>query len=58
MYKSIKRILVTQQNSTKLSPVLNRVYANRNIKSEEELDYSINKLLPFELLKGISEALN
>jgi single-stranded-DNA-specific exonuclease len=36
--------------------VLNRVYANRNINSEDELDYSISNLLPFDQLKGISEA--
>lgn len=56
MHKSIKRIVKKQKNITELSSVLNRVYANRNIKSENELDYSINKLLPFDQLKGISEA--
>ena len=35
---------------------MNRVYANRNIQSEDDLNYSIGKLLPFEKLKGISEA--
>ncbi len=56
MHKSIKRIEKKQEEITGLSSVLNRVYTNRNIKSEDELDYSINKLLPFNQLKGISEA--
>lgn len=56
MHKSIKRIEKKQEEITGLSSVLNRVYANRNIKSEDELDYSISKLLPFNQLKGISEA--
>lgn len=56
MRKSIKRIEKKQEEITGLSSVLNRIYANRNIKSEDELDYSISKLLPFNQLKGISEA--
>ena len=44
------------ENFTAFSSVLNRVYANRNIQSQDELDYSISKLLPFDKLKGISEA--
>lgn len=56
MHKSIKRIEKKQEEITGLSSVLNRIYANRNIKSEDELDYSISKLLPFNQLKGISEA--
>ncbi len=56
MHKSIKRIEKKQEEITGLSSVLNRVYANRNVKSEDELDYSISKLLPFNQLKGISEA--
>ena len=56
MHKSIKRIIQKQDGITGLSSVLNRVYANRNVKSENELDYSISKLLPFNQLKGISEA--
>jgi len=56
MHKSIKRIAKKQDGITEFSSVLNRVYANRNVKSEEELNYSISKLLPFDKLKGISEA--
>ncbi|MCW8980777.1 MAG: single-stranded-DNA-specific exonuclease RecJ, partial [Altibacter sp.] len=56
MHKSIKRISGTEKKIPGFSSVLNRVYVNRHIQSESELDYSISKLLPFEKLKGISEA--
>ena len=56
MHKTIKRISSKQENITEFSSVLNRVYTNRNIQSEDELNYSISKLLPFDKLKGISEA--
>lgn len=56
MNKSIKRISKSHESLTEFSSVLNRVYANRNIQSEDDLNYSIGKLLPFEKLKGISEA--
>ncbi len=56
MHKSIKRMSVKQEKMMGFSSVLNRVYANRNIQSEEELNYSINQLLPFDKLKGIIEA--
>jgi single-stranded-DNA-specific exonuclease len=36
--------------------VLRRVYANRNICDQSELDYSVQGLLPFELMKGINTA--
>ena len=58
MLKSIKRITETKNDITGYSPVLSRVYANRNVKSENELDYSINKLHPFDQLKGISEGVS
>jgi len=56
MLKSIKRISNSEENIKSLSSVLNRVYTNRNVQSEDELDYSINNLLPFEQLKGMSDA--
>lgn len=56
MHKSIKRISTINREISGFSSVLNRVYVNRNIQSEDELDYSISKLLPFDQLKGISEA--
>lgn len=56
MNKSIKRILSSQENMKSFSSVLNRVYANRNVQSEDELQYSIANLLPYTDLKGISEA--
>jgi single-stranded-DNA-specific exonuclease len=37
-------------------PVLKRVYAARNIKTAEELDYSLASLLPFNILDNIDVA--
>lgn len=56
MHKTIKRTSASENTISGFSSVLNRVYLNRNIHSEDELDYSINKLLPYEQLKGISDA--
>ena len=56
MNKSIKRIEESNPSLTEFSSVLNRVYSNRNIQSKDDLNYSIGKLLPFEKLKGISDA--
>ena len=57
MNKSIKRSPVKIDNNlSEFSSVLNRVYANRNIQSKDDLNYSISQLLPFEKLKGITEA--
>jgi single-stranded-DNA-specific exonuclease len=36
--------------------ILRRVYANRNISNADELDYSVQGLLPFTLMKGIEAA--
>ncbi len=39
-----------------IHPVLKRVYAARDIKTADDLDYSLQKLLPFEDLSNIQEA--
>jgi len=39
-----------------IHPVLRRVYAARDIRSADELDYSLKSLLPFDGLKGIDAA--
>lgn len=39
-----------------LHPILNRVYASRDITSAKELDKTLDSLLPFNLLMGIEEA--
>lgn len=39
-----------------LPPLLQRIYAARQIKSKRELDYSFSQLLPFDQLKGINAA--
>ncbi len=38
-----------------VSPLLQRIYAARQIKSTEELDYGFSQLLPFDQLKGMDE---
>ena len=57
----LKKILRRESRADSVLPddmpaVLRRVYANRNISDQSELDYSVQGLLPFELLKGISAA--
>jgi len=42
--------------SESLHPVLRRVYAARNIQSDDELDYSLASLLPFNGLSHIGNA--
>jgi single-stranded-DNA-specific exonuclease len=39
-----------------LHPVLKRIFAARNVRSMAELDYSLQGLLPFLLLRGIDQA--
>ena len=39
-----------------LNPVLQRVYAARSIKSANELDYTLERLLPLTSLGGLQEA--
>ncbi len=41
-----------------LPPLLARVYASRGITSSDELNHSLEKLLPFNQLKGIDEAVS
>ena len=38
-----------------IHPVLKRIYASRNIKSSEDLDYSLGSLIPYEELGGIDD---
>lgn len=39
-----------------LHPVLKRVYANRDINSLDEIDYSLDRLIGYQQLKGIDAA--
>lgn len=55
MIKTIKRITATPHIDENL-PLLKRIYINRKIESDNELDYSIANLLPYEKLKGINQA--
>ncbi len=56
MQVSIKRRVAKNTAITAFTPILNRIYANRNIHSDNDLNYSISQLLPFDKLKGINEA--
>ena len=38
-----------------IHPVLKRIYASRNIKSSEDLDYSLGSLIPYEELSGVDD---
>lgn len=40
-----------------LHPVIRRVYAARGIRSGNDLDYSLNRLLPYSTLKHIDDAI-
>ncbi|WP_455217989.1 DHH family phosphoesterase, partial [Kaarinaea lacus] len=50
----------SQENSLNqvngIHPVLARVYAHRNIRSEDQLERGLSRLLPVDHLKGINEA--
>ncbi|HEB57294.1 MAG TPA: single-stranded-DNA-specific exonuclease RecJ [Gammaproteobacteria bacterium] len=39
-----------------VSPLLQRIYAARQIKNTQQLDYSFSQLLPFDQLKGMDAA--
>ena len=39
-----------------IHPVLRRIYAARDIKTADDLDYSLQRLLPYEDLRNIQEA--
>jgi single-stranded-DNA-specific exonuclease len=44
--------------SAELPPLLARVYASRGVTSADELNHSLDRLLPFHSLKGIDEAVS
>lgn len=47
---------LTSLENTELHPVLARVYGQRDIQSEKELERGLSHLLPFTQLKGIEHA--
>lgn len=61
-HKRIKKIHRRQNEvpdalqSASIHPVLKRVYANRNINCLEQIDYSLNRLVSFDEMKGIEMA--
>ncbi len=51
-----KPVAIPEGFPADLPPLLARVYASRGITSSEELNHSLDQLLPFKQLKGIDEA--
>lgn len=47
-----------QERFPNLHPVLARVYSSRNVKSEDELEHTLDRLPPFQKLKGIDAAVS
>lgn len=64
MYQSTHHIIRREQPTipgdfpADFPPLLARVYASRGIVSVDELNHSLDKLLPFHQLKGIGEAVS
>lgn len=60
MYKRISRRVLPQQSALpdSLHPVLKRVFAARNVKTSEDIDYSLKSLLPFDSLQNIDAAVD
>lgn len=60
MYKRISRRALPEQSSLpdSLHPVLKRVFAARDVKSIEDIDYSLKSLLPFDSLQNIDNAVD
>ena len=59
---TVKKIIQREQIQTEflgdIHPVLKRVFLSRNVRSSEELDYSLKHLLPFTELRNIDAAVN
>lgn len=55
----IRRELIEEPSATlhELHPLLRRVYASRNVKSNDELDKTLETLLPYQSLLGMEKAI-
>ncbi len=51
-----ERVAIADEIAAELPPLLAQVYASRGISSIDELNHSLERLLPFHQLKGIDEA--
>lgn len=60
MYKRISRRTLPEQSALpdSLHPVLKRVYAARDVKTIDDIDYSLKSLLPFDNLQNIDAAVD
>lgn len=57
--KQIKRIsaeISDELKESELHPVLQSILSHRNVKTPDELEYSLNKLIGINLLKGMNQA--
>jgi len=57
MKKIIRRNVEVSQEFKNLHPLLQKIYAARDVNSLQEIDYSFPNLLAYEKLKGLDEAL-
>ena len=53
-----KPLIPENSLSSDIHPILRRVYLNRGISNNEQLDRSLNKLPSFESLSGIDKAVD
>ncbi len=60
MYKRISRRTLPEQSTLpdSLHPVLKRVFAARDVKTIDDIDYSLKSLLPFDSLQNIDAAVD
>ena len=61
MHKEITRLpdqAITEEiKQLQISPVLQRIYSHRGITQPEQVDYSLERMLPLDKLKGLSDAI-
>jgi len=60
MHKEIIRlpdqIIPDEIKQSQINPVLQRIYSHRGIARPEQVDYSLERMLPLDKLKGLNEA--
>ncbi|UTW47344.1 single-stranded-DNA-specific exonuclease RecJ [Bacterioplanoides sp. SCSIO 12839] len=58
MTQIIQRSLPSQSQLSGVSPILQRIYAARGVTSNDQLELQLNRLLPWQSLKGIEAAVD
>src|SRR5690348_2428140 len=56
MRRELRRRVVPECALTQSSPLLRRVYAARGVKSDAELNLSLDQLIPIRQLDGVAQA--